>query len=111
MEIYPPSLAGAVRYIHEPTGRPIMVTEHGVYSPDDQQRSALIPAALLHLKQAMDDGVPVLGYIHWSLIDNFEWTSGFKAKLGLASVDRETFKRSLKPSAAIYGSIARRNYV
>jgi beta-glucosidase len=108
-EIVPTSLAGAAIYAHQVTGRPIMVTEHGVVSADDKLRAALIPAALAALKSAMDKGVPVMGYMHWSLMDNFEWVSGYKSRYGLASVDRTTFARTLKPSAAILGKIARTN--
>ena len=108
-EVYPPSLAGAVRYAHAATGLPIIVTEHGVGTDDDSLRSWLIPAALADLKLAIDDGVPVLGYLHWSLLDNFEWVFGYRIKFGLHSVDRRTFVRTPKPSAAVLGAIARRN--
>jgi beta-glucosidase len=108
-EVYPPSLAGAVRYAHVASGVPIIVTEHGVGTTDDSLRAWLIPAALAELKKAMEDGVPVLGYLHWSLIDNFEWIFGYKVKFGLHSVDRVTFARTAKPSAAVYADIARRN--
>jgi beta-glucosidase len=110
-EVYAPSLAGAVRYAHEATGCPIMVTEHGVGTNDDTIRAGLIPAALKELKVAMDAGVPVLGYQHWSLIDNYEWLFGYGPKFGLCSLDRETFKRTPKPSAFVLGSIAKRNAV
>jgi beta-glucosidase len=108
-EVYAPSLAGAVRYAHAATGLPIIVTEHGVGTTDDRVRAGLIPAALAELKKAMDEGVPVQGYMHWSLVDNFEWIFGYKVKFGLHSVDPMTFARSAKPSSAIFGAIARRN--
>ncbi len=108
-EIYAPSLEGAVRYVHDVTGAPIIVTEHGVSTTDDAVRAQFIPAALEGLKAAMDDGVPVGGYIHWSLLDNFEWSFGFRPRFGLVAVDRETFARMPKPSAHILGAIARRN--
>jgi beta-glucosidase len=108
-EIYAPSLEGAVRYVHEVTGTPIIVTEHGVSTPDDTVRAEFIPAALKGLKAAMDDGVRVGGYIHWSLLDNFEWSFGFRPKFGLVAVDRATFERTPKPSAHVLGAIARRN--
>jgi beta-glucosidase len=107
--IYPSSLAGAVRYVHEATGLPVMVTEHGYYITDDKIRLRQLPLALAELKRAMDEGIPVLGYIHWSLIDNFEWVAGYAPKLGLASVNPTTFARTPKPSAAVYAAIARRN--
>jgi beta-glucosidase len=108
-EIYPPSLANAVRYVHEQTRRPILITEHGLCTDDDAQRAAFIPAALVHLADAMAGGVPVLGYVHWTLLDNFEWIFGYSRQLGLHSVDRKTFERTAKPSAAVYAAeVARR---
>lgn len=108
-EVYAPSLAGAVRYAHASTGVPVLVSEHGVGSPDDAIRARLIPEALRELKLAMDSGVPVIGYCHWSLIDNFEWIFGYKPKFGLATVDPESFVRRAKPSAGVLGAIARAN--
>jgi beta-glucosidase len=108
-EVFPASLANCARYVHQATARPIFVTEHGLATEDDRPRAELIPVALGHLRAAMAEGVPVIGYMHWSLLDNYEWASGYRPKYGLASVDRKTFARRLKPSAAILGAIARRN--
>ena len=110
-EVYAPSLGNAVRYAHAATGLPIFVTEHGVNTPDDTVRAAFIPAALRGLRQAMDEGVPVIGYMHWSLIDNFEWIFGYHGQLGLHSFDPVTFARTPKPSAAVLGAIARVNAI
>jgi beta-glucosidase len=109
MEYYPPALGNCVRYVHEQVGKPIFVTENGISAPDDEMRCRYIPAALAGLKDAIDGGVPVMGYLHWSLMDNFEWMLGYSQKFGLASVDRQTFARTLKPSARILERIARRN--
>ena len=108
-EIYPASLANAVKYVHEQTGRPIIVTEHGLGTDDDAQRAAFIPAALAPLADVIAGGVPVLGYVHWTLLDNFEWIFGYKPHYGLCSVDRKTFKRTPKPSARVLAAIARAN--
>lgn len=108
-EIHAPSLAGAVRYAHAATGLPVIVTEHGVGTEDDGVRTAFIPAALAELKRAMDDGVPVKGYVHWSLLDNYEWVFGYRPKFGLFRVDRSTFKRTPKASAGVLSAIARGN--
>ena len=109
--VNPPSLANACRYAYQATRLPIFVTEHGIGTDDDAVRARLIPASLRALKVAMGEGLPVLGYMHWSLIDNFEWISGFKTHFGLHSVDRTTFKRTAKPSAAVYAAIVARNAV
>ena len=108
-EVYPPSLANVARYAHAATGLPVLVTEHGVGTDDDTIRARFIPAALTELKRAMDEGVPVLGYCHWSLIDNFEWGFGYRIHYGLHAFDRQTFRRTAKPSAAVLGGIARAN--
>jgi beta-glucosidase len=108
-EVYGPSLAAAVSYAYSVARVPVLVTEHGVATDNDGVRAALIPAALKELKTVMQRGVDVKGYIHWSLLDNYEWMLGYKTRYGLCSVDRTTFKRTPKPSAAILGNIARLN--
>ncbi|WP_121118611.1 family 1 glycosylhydrolase [Croceibacterium ferulae] len=110
-EIYPSSLANAVRYAHSRCPQPIFVTEHGTDVTDDAQRAWLIPAALRELQAVLAEGIPLLGYIHWSLIDNFEWFQGYKPHYGLCSVDRTTFARTPRPSAGVLGAIARANAV
>lgn len=106
-EVYPASLANAVRYAYSVAKVPVIVTEHGVGTDDDTIRQWLIPQALDHLRAAIDDGVPVKGYCHWSLIDNFEWVFGYRPKFGLHTLDRKTFKRTPKPSALVYRDYVR----
>ena len=109
-EVWAPSLAGCVRWAHQQTGINILVTEHGVGSQDDSVRADLIPAALAELRKAIAEGVPVLGYCHWSLMDNFEWIFGYEFQFGLVEVDREhDLKRTRKPSSFVYERIARAN--
>ncbi|MBK6885242.1 MAG: DUF2218 domain-containing protein [Tetrasphaera sp.] len=102
----PASLAEAARYAYAVAGVPVLVTEHGLAGPDDAARVAFIEDSLPHLLDAMEDGVPVLGYLHWTLLDNFEWIFGYDVALGLVAVDRETFVRTPKPSASAYAAIA-----
>ena len=73
---------------------------------DDAKRVAFIEDSLLHLLDVIDSGVAVLGYLHWTLLDNFEWIFGYEKTLGLVAVDRETFARTPKPSAAALAAIA-----
>src|SRR5262245_1315893 len=108
-EVEPLSLAGAVSYAHNIAQVPVLVTEHGMGTPDDTLRAAFIEPALAGLLDAIEDGVPVLGYCHWSLLDNFEWVFGVDVRFGLHEVDRATFTRKPKPSAAVYAAIARAN--
>ncbi|GAB7106644.1 family 1 glycosylhydrolase [Streptomyces phaeofaciens JCM 4814] len=105
--IAPGSLAGAVRYAHEVSGVPVLVTEHGIQTSDDAQRAAFVPAAVQELAAEVRAGTPVLGYCHWTLMDNFEWIFGYGAQLGLHEVDRETFRRRPKPSAKVYADVVR----
>ena len=107
----PSALRNMVEYAHEQTGLSVFVTENGVETDDDRRRQWYIPQVLAGLHEAIARGVPVLGYCHWSLLDNFEWQRGFGPKFGLASVDHATFGRKLKPSAAVLGGIAHRNMV
>ncbi|MGN8244942.1 glycoside hydrolase family 1 protein [Cellulomonas soli] len=100
--VEPASLARAVRYAHQVSGVPVMVTEHGMQTEDDTQRAAFVPQALEHLAAEIAAGTPVLGYCHWTLLDNFEWIFGYGPKLGLVEVDRTTFTRTPKPSASAY---------
>ncbi|MDR2974110.1 MAG: family 1 glycosylhydrolase [Propionibacteriaceae bacterium] len=96
------SLANTVCYLNELTGLLIVVTEHGIATDDDQQRCRFITESMERLWDVKTAGVPVLGYFHWSLLDNFEWVSGYKTHLGLYSVDRDTMSRTPKPSAGVY---------
>jgi beta-glucosidase len=105
--VEPLSLAGAVRYAYASTGVPVLVTEHGFCVDDDAVRAAFIEPSLAGLLDVVEDGVPVLGYCHWTLMDNFEWIFGYGHRLGLVSVDRETFARTPKPSAGVYAAVAR----
>ncbi|WP_062467139.1 family 1 glycosylhydrolase [Demequina maris] len=104
----PDSLGGAVRYIHEASGAPILVSEHGINTQDDAERGAFLPAALASLDRAIADGVPVLGYCHWTLLDNYEWIFAYGPRFGLHAVDRDTFARTPKPSAGVYAAEIRR---
>ncbi|MFL6718491.1 MAG: glycoside hydrolase family 1 protein [Burkholderiaceae bacterium] len=109
VEIYPASLGNAARFVHQATGKPVFVTENGLDTNDDKLRAAYLPAALNGLHTALIEGIPVLGYLYWSLLDNYEWSLGYAYRYGLFAVDRTTFQRSRKPSATVLSKIALRN--
>ncbi|MQA33757.1 glycoside hydrolase family 1 protein [Modestobacter roseus] len=104
----PDAIGIAVRHTAEVTGGvPILITENGIATADDSRRVAYTTEALQHLFAAMDDGVDVRGYLHWSALDNYEW-GHWEPTFGLIAVDRETFERHPKPSLGWLGSVARR---
>ncbi|MFI7152090.1 family 1 glycosylhydrolase [Nonomuraea sp. NPDC050022] len=107
-DAYRPDAIGiAVRHTWETTGGvPILITENGIATADDSRRIAYTSEALDHLFAAMDDGIDVRGYIHWSALDNFEW-GHWEPTFGLIEVDRRAFDRRPKPSLAWLGETAR----
>ena len=107
-EYRPESIAAAVRRVAARyPDKDLLVTEHGVGTLDDNHRIELIARGLAALHDAMADGVRLRGYLHWSLLDNFEWARGYSANFGLIEVDRATQKRLVRPSARFLGQIAR----
>ena len=81
-----------------------MVTENGIATADDARRVAFIDRALDGVQSCIRDGLPVKGYFHWSLLDNFEWQKGYSMTFGLIAVDRATQTRHPKESLAHLGS-------
>ncbi|WP_020654728.1 glycoside hydrolase family 1 protein [Massilia niastensis] len=109
MEYYPQALEATIRYTAQNVKLPIYVTENGISTEDDTRRVAYIGTAVQSVAKCLKDGIDVRGYIHWSLVDNFEWIFGYGPRFGLISVDRSTMKRTIKPSAWVLGKIARAN--
>ncbi len=108
-EFYPQAVGPVLRYAAEKARVPIYITENGIGTEDDARRIAYTDRALADVEACLREGVDVRGYLHWSLMDNFEWLYGYRPKFGLVSVDRSTFERTPKPSALHLGAIARRN--
>ena len=104
----PEAIGGTIRYAHQVSKKPIYVTENGVATEDDARRVVYIDRALKAVEACLRDGIPVRSYIHWSLLDNFEWVMGYRPKLGLVAVDRATQIRTPKPSAYHLGAIAKK---
>jgi beta-glucosidase len=109
MEYYPDALEATIRYTAQHVKVPIYVTENGMSTDDDTQRIAYIRTAVGGVANCLKDGIPVKSYIHWSLLDNFEWIFGYGPHYGLIGVDRATMKRTVKPSARVLGKIAQAN--
>jgi beta-glucosidase/6-phospho-beta-glucosidase/beta-galactosidase len=92
--------------------RPIYITENGIADADDDQRPAHLVSHLQRVRRAIATReADVRGYFHWSLTDNFEWSSGYLPKFGLYTFDPRTLRRTARPSARHYGQIARANAI
>jgi beta-glucosidase len=105
-----------VRLHREAGGLPLYITENGCAAEDyvnpdgevnDADRVDYIHGHLDATLRAIDDGVNVAGYFHWSLLDNFEWAWGYRRRFGLYFVDYGTQRRLPKRSAAFYAGIVR----
>lgn len=106
-EYYPAAVGEALRHTAARLpGVPLLVTENGIATSDDAERIEYTTGALASVVAAVEDGLDVRGYFHWSLLDNFEWGS-YSPTFGLISVDRRTFQRSPKPSLSWLGQVAR----
>lgn len=103
-EFYPEGLAHMIRRVAADYSDEILVTEHGVATADDAQRVEFIRRGLDGVKQCIAEGIPVKGYLHWTLLDNFEWQKAYSVQFGLIAVDRATQARTPKPSLAFLGS-------
>jgi beta-glucosidase len=90
---------------------PIYITENGLADKDDIHRKDFIKNHLIFIHKAIQEKVDVRGYLHWSLIDNFEWDKGFNPRFGLVEVDYNNFIRKIRPSAYYYAEISLNNYV
>jgi len=110
-EFYPEALEACIRRAWEYTGGaiPLLVTENGIGTHDDDQRRRYVTTALEGVLACLADGIDVRGYTYWSLLDNFEWCFGYRPRFGIIDVDRSTQRRIVKPSGEWLGSVARAN--
>jgi beta-glucosidase len=104
-DMSPENIQFALERLYEKYNLPIIVTENGLADGQDAQRQWWITQTLLAMQKAMNNGVKIDGYIHWSLLDNFEWDKGFWPRFGLAAVDYATNQRTLRPSAVWFGKV------
>lgn len=116
--ITPEVLYWAPKFLYERYGVPIMITENGMACHDwvyldgkvhDPCRIDFMKRYLRELHHAITDGVPVIGYMYWSIMDNFEWASGYDKRFGLVYVDYQTQQRTVKDSGAFYKKVIETN--
>jgi beta-glucosidase len=102
--IHPDSMLAVLREAAQHK-KPIIITESGIADAKDEKREQYIKSTLNAVEAALAEGIDVRGYLHWSLLDNFEWDKGYWPKFGLVSVDRQTMDRTPKRSAYAYREI------
>lgn len=116
--VTPDALYWAARFITERYHLPIMFTENGMANIDipdvhhevhDPQRIDFMYRYLQGVEQALSEGIDVIGYLYWSILDNFEWAEGYDKRFGLVYVDYQTQERILKDSAHWYAKVIERN--
>ena len=112
------ALYWSVKFFHERYKLPILITENGMANTDwveldghvhDLVRIDYVTRYLRGLKRACEEGADVMGYMYWSIMDNFEWTSGYDRRFGLIYVNYVTQKRTVKDSAYWYSKVIETN--
>jgi len=104
-EDYPMAVAHVVCKVAEDFRGDILITENGIGTDDDARRMEFIRDAVDGVAACVADGIPVKGYLYWSLLDNFEWMAGYSSTFGLVAVDRTTQERKPKESLAFLGTM------
>lgn len=107
-EIYPEGMAHFLM-TYQRYKKPILITENGLPTNRDDDRWTFLFLHLWQIARAINDGAPIVGYLHWSLLDNYEWADGFKARFGLIGVDYATRERTVRDSARKLADVIRRN--
>lgn len=118
-EMYPEGMYETLKMVwdYHPSCR-IMVTENGVPAPDgidfdgrvrDERRIRYLQQHIAQVHRAIEDGIPVEAYFHWSLMDNFEWALGYSQRFGLVYVDFKTQERIIKDSGRWFANVIRQN--
>ena len=105
-DIYPKGLYEVLLKLKK-YGLPVMITENGICTLNDTMRWDYIREHLKAIHRAIQKGVCVTGYLHWALMDNFEWDKGFTPRFGLIDINYKTYKRTVRASAKKYGQVCK----
>ena len=107
-DLHPADIQYAIERLTRKYHLPIMITENGLADAKDDQREWWIKETIIGLQKALRSGADVIGYLHWSLMDNFEWAYGKWPRFGLVAIDYKTGKRTLRSSADWFGKVIKR---
>lgn len=112
-EIYPEGMYRVLYEVYRRTrgNKPLYISENGFCDARDDRRPAAILEHLAQVQRAIQDGIPVMGYFYWSLVDNFEWNNGWHVRFGLIDLDPRTQRRTPRRSASMFGEICRANAI
>ncbi|HPP70855.1 MAG TPA: family 1 glycosylhydrolase, partial [Pseudothermotoga sp.] len=108
-ETYPEGLLKVLRSIYDRYKVPLIVTENGIADFRDWLRPYYLVGHMYATQKAISEGVKVLGYLHWSIVDNYEWARGYHMRFGLAETDYETKQLIPRPSMFIFKEIVKDN--
>lgn len=103
-EVYPSGLYQMIRRVKK-YNKPIYITENGLPDQADTMRPSFLLTHLREIWRAVSFCFPVMGYYHWSLVDNFEWNEGWKQRFGLIEMNPETQERTIRKSGRLYQEI------
>jgi len=110
-ELYPEGIYRQIKFFYDKYKKPVLITENGTCTDNDELRKQSLYNHLFYVKKTCDEGIPVLGYFHWSTFDNFALAHGPSRRFGLISVDFKSPKleRKIKPSGHYYHKIVKSN--
>ncbi|HEU5121418.1 MAG TPA: family 1 glycosylhydrolase [Candidatus Saccharimonadales bacterium] len=107
-DLSPDHIQFALERLHDKYGKPIIITENGLADCEDINRQWWLAKTLIGMQNALNNGVKLEGYLHWSLLDNFEWDKGRWPRFGLIAVDYDTFERTMRPSAMWFSKVIKK---
>jgi beta-glucosidase len=108
-EVAPEGLYHVLMRLHRLFHKPIFITENGIADAADIKRAQSIQDYVQWMQKAQAEGVPILGYLYWSLTDNFEWQDGYGPRFGLIAMNYETMHLNPRQSLWEYGALIRKN--
>lgn len=107
-DLSPANIQQALERLHDKYDLPLLITENGLADSQDQYRQWWITQTIMGMQKAIEHGVKLEGYLHWSLLDNFEWDKGKWPRFGLIAVDYQTMKRSPRSSAVWFAKVIKK---
>jgi beta-glucosidase len=107
-EVFPEGLYHMLQHLKR-YRKPILITENGIATDDDNDRQHYLIAHLEQIAKAQSEAIDIRGYFYWAALDNFEWAEGYRPRFGLIGVNYETLERNPRPSATVYREIIAMN--